>query len=510
MTIGPSTLDDPRSKKAILQAIRAEPPYRAELGRVLSEDWMGPQASSTLVALATMLREEDVVHLRQRTPGPEIRVFRALWRSGLFEEAREFGRKRSLGIVPSPPAVISASGPQADPLPKEEGFGNAETLSEWGIWGVSDEALRFASKVATQGTTPRAFQNDILLTGPAGTETLNVARALHGLRERGRFELLDCSTIQSDPGSTIGSIVGGTVFLEHLEQVPKQWERALFDAVVARSGPLALPALDGTRGSATTPDTQFIMAVTDPNTAGIVESLYRQGVWRELRISPLIQRSTDIPLLVNQILRGLTDQGPLVDGRHRFAVALWEFHEQHRPEGEDAWLRSEVRRWVEELSPGSLIEARIEDSRLETPSPLGDADDEPIEWKDVIIEVASNDSVRVRVPKRKPKVYHYADLNFIDRRKGDMPDTRWGVLLALLRNEGVITDDEVVREIGRSIDLKAAVREIRRRLRSALEIAGDPIEYSRKKGQYEAAFQAQDKPIAVPLYIGNEQQDELT
>lgn len=383
--LGPSTLDDPTAKARIYQAVESaeDSPFADDLARAFSADRGDVEGSSKLlIALESMLREEDLAGLRECAREAPLRAFRALWHSGFFQEALEFSSELDLGIrVPSRPSSLAVSGgPHVFAEPEEAGFADARAMSEFGIWGVTEQTLSMMHDVLIKASKPHVLQWDILLTGPAGTEKLEVARALHTLRKRGRFEALDCSEIQSDPSELLDACVaGGTVFLKSLELVSEDWGAALYQAVVPTH--VIRSTLGRDRATDIT-DTQYILDVGERHPHGSVGAFCRQGSWDEVRIPPLSERTRDIPLMVNQ---ALLDQAPLdlsipspIDrGRHRLAVAIWEFYEQHEPSGDVAWLRSEIERWVREFSPEVVAAEHVElGSEPQTRNGVEDSHDE--------------------------------------------------------------------------------------------------------------------------------------
>jgi hypothetical protein len=352
--LGTSTLDDPVTKATILQAISSggDSPFGGELEKSFSlptSDLENP--SKLLITLQTMLREEDGRHLRECGQQSPLRAFRALWHSGLFKAARQLSTELDIGIkVPSSPSsLLSAGPPMAFAEPEETGFADAEAMSVFGIWGVSEQALCIMHDVLIQGSKPNLMHWNILLTGPPGTEKLNIAQALHTLRERGRFEVLDCSDSQSEPSELLGKCVGGgTIFLKSLESASEDLGATLFQAVIPTH---VTRSTFGPSRETDTTDTHFILDISDRQLPGLVSSFCRRGQWNEVRIPPLTERTSDIPQLVNHALLEFDIPTPIDEARHRFAVALWDFYEQHRPVGDIAWLRSEVGRWVRVLSP---------------------------------------------------------------------------------------------------------------------------------------------------------------
>ena len=131
----------------------------------------------------------------------------------------------------------------------------------------------------------------------------------------------------------------------------------------------------------------------------------------------------------------------------------------------------------------------------ETPTPKASPFSPNLPWKKVAIQIASNDSIKIKA-EGTSKTFHFAAIGFTDERKGDLPDTRWLVLQDLLENNGEITDSELTVKV----DLKAAIKDIRKRLKGATGIQDNPFRYDPSIPAYKAEFIALDKPLfdAIP------------
>lgn len=114
-----------------------------------------------------------------------------------------------------------------------------------------------------------------------------------------------------------------------------------------------------------------------------------------------------------------------------------------------------------------------------------------LRWEEVSFVFVSNDSVRVSA-RGTSRTYMFNDLGFLDGRKGDRPDTRWAVLRELARHGGEIGWEAKIepKHKGR---MKAAIKDIRRRLKELMDIKDDPFHPYRKKKAYVVKFELRDE-----------------
>ncbi|MDD4051960.1 MAG: hypothetical protein PHR28_08700 [candidate division Zixibacteria bacterium] len=104
-------------------------------------------------------------------------------------------------------------------------------------------------------------------------------------------------------------------------------------------------------------------------------------------------------------------------------------------------------------------------------------------WKDITIEIISNDSARIRV-KDISEIYVAAEMGFIDRRRGDMVNTQWKTLLIMAGNHGQLN-------WGTSQKKRTAyktIQNLKATLRDFFNIPGEPIKSYQKEIGYVAKF----------------------
>ncbi len=112
-------------------------------------------------------------------------------------------------------------------------------------------------------------------------------------------------------------------------------------------------------------------------------------------------------------------------------------------------------------------------------------------FEHVKIELASDSSLRIRLPERNPRVLTYSDLGFQDKRRGDMPNVLWEVLRALAENNGTIDWESEVPPAWRK-QLPKHVQRLRQQLQSIFQTNQDPFEYDFSSKGYRCRFQVKD------------------
>jgi len=153
--------------------------------------------------------------------------------------------------------------------------------------------------------------------------------------------------------------------------------------------------------------------------------------------------------------------------------------------------------------PPAMTKVRIDEHRPESkkrerpgreeqpigrfPTPKG------LRWEEITIIFTSNEAVRIKA-RQISKIYTFAELGFKDGRKGDTPDSRWRIFKeGFARHEGEIsyqTDD--VTQNTRD-NLKAVVKDIRKRLKVFMDLDDDPFYPYRKRQAYKTKFSLRDE-----------------
>jgi PAS domain S-box-containing protein len=244
-----------------------------------------------------------------------------------------------------------------------------ETYTFRDIVSSSENMRRVLDKV------PVIAESDstVLITGESGTGKELVARAIHGLSKQleGPFvavnaagipgTLIEAEMFGYEAGAFTGAVKsragrfaraqGGTLFLDEIGDLPMQLQAKLLRVLQERT----YEPLGGDRQLRT--DAR-ILAATNRDLAEMVEQgefrsdlYYRIKVF-ELRLPPLRERMTDVPLLIDHFLRQFASvRGKRVGGVSPAALKVLMSHDYP---GNVRELRNAVEHGFV-LSPGNLI-----------------------------------------------------------------------------------------------------------------------------------------------------------
>ncbi len=180
------------------------------------------------------------------------------------------------------------------------------------------------------------------------------------------------------------------------------------------------------------------------------------------------------------------------------SVAGEKLFDLHRRHGEQvcAVIEHQIQKRAREIARGelrpySLLRMLVSDSGKRTqkgdtlcrfPTPEGAT------WEDVSIDLTSDISLKITVFDFTKK-YTAFEMGFADRRKVDMPNKQWSLLVALAECDGTMN-------WGSRATVESAQKrfqELRRSLREFLRLDGSPISnYTRKDG-YKTAFHIADR-----------------
>jgi hypothetical protein len=114
-----------------------------------------------------------------------------------------------------------------------------------------------------------------------------------------------------------------------------------------------------------------------------------------------------------------------------------------------------------------------------------------LQWEEVTIAFISSESVMISARKIS-KTYTYAEIGFKDRTKREGPDTRWAFLKELAINQGELSWQTPVDKKTRN-RAKAAIKDLRQRLRAIIKIDDDPFFPYRKYNKYMTKFVLRDE-----------------
>ena len=132
-----------------------------------------------------------------------------------------------------------------------------------------------------------------------------------------------------------------------------------------------------------------------------------------------------------------------------------------------------------------IIGRRAED---ESERPLGKAIEAGVtKWEEISIEIIDEDTVRYKIGANSWKKAIYADLGFIDRRKG-LPDQLWPMFKEMAKNcSGGYITIRTLSNISKDMD------RIRSTLRVFFGLNEIPIKYDKKALAYQVKFHFADK-----------------
>ena len=110
-----------------------------------------------------------------------------------------------------------------------------------------------------------------------------------------------------------------------------------------------------------------------------------------------------------------------------------------------------------------------------------------LRWEEVLITFVSDDAVRITARGQNLRM-HYVEMGFADRRKTDMPDSRWVILREMACNAGLIDwESRWVRPKDRN-KMSSAISSISKRLIEILQISEQPFEPYKKHKRYKPKF----------------------
>lgn len=181
---------------------------------------------------------------------------------------------------------------------------------------------------------------------------------------------------------------------------------------------------------------------------------------------------------------------------NKAAKQLWELHQRHGQQvsqvienqiRSNAGLirRGEIpRHSLLGLIVGKSIERkRATKSRASFPTPEG------TKWKDVIIEIKSNNSVRIRIG-RIVETYNTGEIGLVDQRKRDLPNKQWELLLRFAEEKGCIRWGNKYRE---EKNIYQQIARLKKDLIRFFGIDSPPIHNYTKKDGYCTKFEISDR-----------------
>jgi two-component system, NtrC family, response regulator AtoC len=208
--------------------------------------------------------------------------------------------------------------------PQTAGTGD-EAVGRFGLVGKSQEMHHIFQIIETVANTP----STVLITGESGTGKELVAKALHenSSRKSKPFIKINCAAIPKDlmesemfgyeRGAFTGATSskpgrfeladGGTLFLDEIGEIPVEMQvkllRAIQESEFERVGGLATIKVDVRLITATNRDLE-----KEVQLGNFREDLFYRLNVVPLRVPPLRERRSDIPLLVHHIIRKFNER----------------------------------------------------------------------------------------------------------------------------------------------------------------------------------------------------------
>jgi len=114
---------------------------------------------------------------------------------------------------------------------------------------------------------------------------------------------------------------------------------------------------------------------------------------------------------------------------------------------------------------------------------------EGLSWKEITITFTTDESLRIQARQLRRR-FTFAVIGFEDKRKGDLPDSRWQILCEdFAQNNGEVT----IATQFTKFNLKAGVWEINKRLKELFNISDRPIFFDHRKTAYITKFLIRDE-----------------
>lgn len=182
------------------------------------------------------------------------------------------------------------------------------------------------------------------------------------------------------------------------------------------------------------------------------------------------------------------------------AQLLYDLHNRHGCQTAEV-INSQIRKQADRIRTGqipqsSLLGMILGKSGLKKqnknptkffPTPEG------TQWKDVNIELVSNDSIRVKVGNIIKRFSGF-NIGFTDERKGDLLDHQWELLMLFAEKNGEIS----TKTIGYKPNLQKPIQTLNRRLRILFGIMSNPIKRYSSKSGWTTKFKISDKSAGKP------------
>ena len=112
-----------------------------------------------------------------------------------------------------------------------------------------------------------------------------------------------------------------------------------------------------------------------------------------------------------------------------------------------------------------------------------------LEWKEIHIELRSKDSIFIKA-RNFSQTFHYVELGFLDRRKRDLPNTLWEMIVFLAENNGEISWSTP--DVNVEVFTVKKFSLLRKRLKELFKIEDNPFYPYRPNRAYKVKFVIKD------------------
>ncbi len=165
----------------------------------------------------------------------------------------------------------------------------------------------------------------VLITGEPGSGKEHIARALHACSPRADapFLVIDCATLHADAAALLQDTESGTLLLDHVGELPLDWQVRLLRLMVERAAARSRPGGGGGLRIVAATDVDLVQAVSARR---FREDLFYRLNVVGLAVPPLRNRKEDIPALARQFHAECARNGGGSRGFSRQALAAMGVH----------------------------------------------------------------------------------------------------------------------------------------------------------------------------------------
>jgi two-component system, NtrC family, response regulator HydG len=157
--------------------------------------------------------------------------------------------------------------------------GSTAVEGDLGLVGQSPAMRQLRRLVQRTG----AAEAPAVIEGEAGSGKETVARALHACspKAQGPFVVLNCATLSGEPASLLDAASGGTLLLDHVAELPREWQARLLRRMTENA------TLRTKLGRSFNGDIR-VLATTESPLADAVAQGFRQDLFYRLNVVPIV------------------------------------------------------------------------------------------------------------------------------------------------------------------------------------------------------------------------------